>query len=94
MPNEYFIPKSIYLSQEVMDILIREFDLFDINVIDIRHWNHEDSQYSGTIIFPEGQFLCLPYNKGENEFLLEHPDGEVWKLKQKVSHQIKIPKPP
>jgi len=79
MPARYFIPKSLELSQTVIDQLIARFFLLNMNVVDIMYWNDKHSPYGGTIIYPEGPHLCYPYDKGEEEFLLEFSEGEIWK---------------
>jgi hypothetical protein len=75
-----FLPKSVNLSEKVIEKLKKDFNVFDLNIRDIRYWNDSKSPFSGTVIDPEGQYLCYPYaGSGEEEFLKDYPGGEIFR---------------
>ena len=69
-----------YIQHGYLGYKLLKKEKFDTDIFDILSYNDSDSSWAGTIIYPEGENICCPYEKGEEEFLLEYPDGKVWKL--------------
>ncbi len=75
-----FIPKTIKLTEEEIKKIRKKFPfLTDVNIAEVKHWNSKRSPYDGTIIDKDAQYKAYPYDRNQDQFLEEHPDGEIWK---------------
>jgi hypothetical protein len=73
MPRN-FLPKTVELSDEILQSLQKKFSLSDKDIIEIRYWNGPGSPYGGVIINtePEVQFVCYPYDGSQSKFKEEY----------------------
>ncbi len=80
---KYFLSKTVELSKEILVKLKSQFNLSEININEIKHWNDNNSPYGGVIIDTNvnSQYLCYPYDAAVENFKMEHPKGKVWKNK-------------
>ncbi len=73
-----FIPKSLGLTEVMLERLSQRFVLSEKNLNEIRYWNAKESPHSGTVIDVEGEFVCFPFLFPADQFKVVYPDGEVW----------------
>ncbi len=73
MPRN-FLSKRIGLSDGMFTKLTKKFILSEKDIMDIKYWNDPHSPYRGVIINtePNSQYLCYPYDRGENDFMEEY----------------------
>jgi hypothetical protein len=78
-----FLPKKIVLTQVVVEQLKKDFKLSEQNLAELNYWNNADSPFSGVILGDNtvGAPPCYPYDKTEQEFKEEYPEGIVYREK-------------